>query len=145
MEDYLKIVKQNTPVFNKFKRKLYAFIVGGFIGLIGEVLINLIVKIHFISYTNSVNIMMIILIFSACVLTGCGFFDYLVTKFGGGLFIPITGFAHATSSSALEYKKEGLVFGIGSNFFKLSGSVILYGVIGAYVSSIIKYIIGRIL
>ena len=56
-------------------------------------------------------------------------------------FIPISGFAHATTSSALEYKKEGLVFGIGSNIFKLSGSVILYGVVSAYIFGIIRFLL----
>ena len=69
-------------------------------------------------------------------------FDKLVTMFGAGLIVPITGFSHSTPSSALEYKKEGLVNGIGSNIFKLSGTVILYGIVSAYIVGIIKIIIG---
>ena len=80
------------------------------------------------------------IIFLACLFTALGFFDNWVSKAGAGLFIPISGFAHATTSSALEYKHEGLVMGIGSNIFKLSGSVILYGVFAAYVFGIIRFV-----
>ena len=85
--------------------------------------------------------MMITLIFISSLLTGLGVFDKLVTLCGAGLIIPITGFAHSTTSSAMEYRKEGLVNGIGSNIFKLSGTVILYGVISSYIFGIIRYII----
>ena len=86
--------------------------------------------------------MMITLIFFSCFFTALGFFDNLVTKCGAGLFLPITGFAHATVSSAMEDRKEGLVFGIGSNIFKMSGSVILYGVVSSYICALIKYLGG---
>ena len=58
-----------------------------------------------------------------------------------GLIIPITGFAHSMQSAILDYKKEGLVYGFGSNMFKLSGSVILYGVVSAYVFGLIRFLI----
>ena len=77
--------------------------------------------------------------FLSCLFTAIGFFDNWVSKAGAGLFVPISGFAHATTSSALEYKREGLVMGIGANIFKLSGSVILYGVIAAYVFGIVRF------
>ena len=69
-----------------------------------------------------------------------GFFDNLVSKARAGLIVPITGFAHAMTSSMIDYKKEGLVTGIGSNAFKLTGSVILYGVLSAYVFGIVRYL-----
>ena len=85
--------------------------------------------------------MIITLIFISSLLTGLGVFDKLVTMFGAGLIIPITGFAHSTTSSAMEYRKEGLVSGIGSNIFKLSGTVLMFGVVSAYIFGIIRLII----
>lgn len=85
--------------------------------------------------------MMVTFIFISSLLTGLGIFDKLVTKFGAGLIIPITGFSHSMTSSAMEYRKEGMVTGIGMNIFKLSGTVILYGVVSAYIFGIIRFII----
>lgn len=64
-----------------------------------------------------------------------------MTKAKAGLLLPTTGFAHSVTSSALDYKKEGLITGLGSNFFKLAGSVILYGILAAFVMVIVKVII----
>jgi len=76
--------------------------------------------------------MIITLIFLGCLLTCLGFFDKWVHFARCGLIIPITGFAHSMMSAALEYRKEGLVTGIGTNMLKLAGTVIIYGVISAY-------------
>ena len=65
----------------------------------------------------------------------------MVKKGKMGLIIPITGFAHSMQSSILDYKKEGPIYGFGSNVFKLAGSVILYGVVSAYVFGLIRFII----
>ena len=59
-----------------------------------------------------------------------------------GLIIPITGFAHSVQSAALDHKKEGLIYGLGSNIFNLAGSVILYGVLSAYFFGLIRFLIG---
>ena len=85
--------------------------------------------------------MMVTLIFVSSLLTAFGFFDNLVSKAEAGLIVPITGFSHSTTSSAMEYRKEGLVYGIGANIFKLSGSVILYGTVSACIFGLIRYII----
>ena len=84
--------------------------------------------------------MLVTLIFIACLLTGLGVFDNLVKKGKMGLIIPITGFAHSMQSAILDYKKEGPVYGFGANVFKLAGSVILYGVVSAYVFGVIRYL-----
>ena len=88
--------------------------------------------------------MIIIFIFIASLCTGLGFFDKLVTKFKCGLLIPITGFAHSMTSSSMDYRTEGPIYGIGSNMFKLAGSVILYGVLSAFIFGTIRYLIGGV-
>ena len=69
------------------------------------------------------------------------FFNNWVNFAKCGLIIPITGFAHAMMSAALEYKKEGLVTGIGANMFKLAGSVIIFGVVSAYLFGLLRFVI----
>ena len=111
-------------------------------GVLAQLLIEFYSSFEEISMTEASSLMMVTFILISSLLTGLCVFDELVTKFGACLIVPITGFSHSTTSSALEYKKEGLVNGIGSNIFKLSGTVILYGIISAYVVAIIKIIIG---
>ena len=84
--------------------------------------------------------MIITIILITCILTGVGVYDKIAKYLGAGIFIPITGFANSMCSSALESKTEGLIFGIGSNMFKLAGSVITYGVVSAYLVSLVRYI-----
>ena len=140
-EKYNKIRNKIIPKPKILKKLLISFFIGGSMGVIGELLLMFYSSIESLSYNESSNLMMITFIFIASFLTAIGVFDKLVTLFGAGLIIPITGFAHSTTSSAMEYRKEGLVNGIGSNIFKLSGTVILYGVVSAYIFGIIRYII----
>lgn len=137
---YDELIKKHSPKENKFKNMIISFIVGGLVGLIGQCLITFYSSFNGISKDEAASLMMVTIIFLSCLFTSLGFFDNWVSKAGAGLFVPISGFAHATTSAALEYKKEGYVFGIGSNIFKLSGSVILYGVISAYVFGIIRFV-----
>ena len=138
-EKYNELIKKYSPKENKVKNMIKAFISGGLIGLIGEILLTFYSSFNSISVNEASSLMMVTIIFLSCLFTALGFFDTWVSKLGAGLFVPISGFAHATTSSALEYKKEGFVFGIGSNIFKLSGSVILYGVVSAYIFGIIRF------
>ena len=86
--------------------------------------------------------MIITLIFIACFLTAIGVFDTFVKTGRMGLIIPITGFAHSMQSAILDYKNEGLIYGFGSNIFKLAGSVILYGVVSSYFFALIRFLLG---
>ena len=86
-------------------------------------------------------IVIITLIIISSILTALGIFDVCVSKLRSALIIPITGFAHSMTSAALEYRKEGLVLGIGANIFKLAGSVILYGIVATYLFGILRLII----
>ena len=80
-------------------------------------------------------------IFLSSLFTALGFFDNWVSVCKCGLIIPITGFAHAMMSATLEYRKEGMITGIGANMFKLAGSVIVFGVVSAYVFGLIRLLI----
>ncbi len=139
---YERIAKDHQAPTNKLQNACIAFIVGGIIGLIGEGIIELLCQYIHISRNNAGTIMIVIMIFIASLSTALGFFDKLVTKFKCGLLIPITGFAHSMTSAALDYKKEGPIYGIGANIFKLAGSVILYGIIAAWFFGMIRYLLG---
>ena len=129
--DYKKLVDSLTPKENKLKNILYAFISGGVIGSISEILVK----------CFQVENMLVIWIVIASILTGAHVFDNIVEKFKMGVIIPITGFSHSVTASELEYKNEGLITGIGSNYFKLAGSVILYGILSASVLALLKGLI----
>ena len=140
-EEYLKIVKELTPKENKLKNALYAFLIGGLVGFIGEIINLFLSSLFNLDISISSAWTALIVIFVSCLCTGLGFFDNLVSKFKCGLIIPTTGFAHSVMSASLDYKKDGLITGLGSNFFKLAGSVILYGILSGFVMGIVKVII----
>ena len=137
---YKEITKKIVPEEDKTKNAIISFLVGGLVGLIGQIIVFILENNFNIAHKDATSIMIVILIFIACLCTALGFFDDLVMKARAGLIVPITGFAHAMTSAMLDYKKEGLVTGIGSNAFKLAGSVILYGVVSAYFFGIVRYL-----
>ena len=139
---YDEIVERHKPTEQRSKNSLIAFLIGGLVGAIGEGLIQIYCSIWHISRTVSSVYMIITLIFIAALATAIGFFDKWVNFARCGLLIPITGFSHSMMSAALEYKREGPIFGIGSNTFKLAGSVIVYGVVSAWTFGLIRLIIG---
>ena len=141
---YDKYADMHKAKEHRFRNALLAFFVGGFIGFLGEFIIEILLYNFHISRSDASTFMIMIFIFVASLCTALGFFDKLVTKFKCGLLIPITGFAHSMTSAALDYKNEGPIYGIGSNIFKLAGSVILYGVVSAWIFGMIRYLIGVI-
>ena len=146
--DYMESTK-NKKIVNKFKAKekrmknaLVAFIIGGVMGVLGQIIIEMYTKLFSIPTSTAGAFMSITFIFLASLFTGLGFFDTWVSFAKCGLIVPITGFAHSMTSSALDTKTEGPISGLGSNMFKLTGSVILYGVVSAWIFGIIRYFIG---
>lgn len=115
---------------------------GGLIGLLAEVVSMILKNCFAFSSVEAGLIVALFVIGVASLFTALGFFDNWVSKCKCGLIIPTTGFAHSVSSSALEYKRDGLITGLGANFFKLAGSVILYGIISAFLLVIVRLVIG---
>ena len=140
-EEYLKLVKKNNKEKNIIKNALISFLVGGFLGSIFHILTSLILSYCSVSKEFACGISLFIFTLVAVVLTGIGVFDKLVSKYKFGLIIPITGFAHSIASSLLEYKKDGLITGLGANMFKLAGAVILYGSVAGVIFALLKVII----
>lgn len=140
-EEYQKFIKNYTPKPKRMENALTAFFVGGSIGTLSELLLQLYAIWFHLPRKESGVMVILTLIIIASTLTALGIFDILVTKVKSALIIPITGFAHSITSAALEYRTEGLVLGIGANIFKLAGSVILYGVVAVYIFGLLRLII----
>ena len=136
--EYTKIVDKYTPNEPRLRNAFIAFIFGGFMGVLGNFLVDVYSYYFDLSSKDASVFMIITLIFLGCFLTCLGFFDKWVSFAKCGLIIPITGFAHAMMSAALEYRKEGFVTGLGANMFKLAGSVIIFGVVSAYVFGLLR-------
>ena len=141
---YDKLVLEHTPTEKRLENAVIAFLIGGVMGVIGELLVEFYGYYLHISRSDASVFMIITLIFLASLFTALGFFDKWVKFAKCGLIIPITGFAHSMTSAAIEYKREGFVTGLGANMFKLAGTVILYGVVSAYIFGLIRLIIGGI-
>lgn len=141
-EKYNQYVKQVTPAFSTVKNCVSAYLVGGIICVIGQGLTN-----FFFSRSGDMEsakaYTTVCLVFLSVFLTGVGLYQKLA-KFGGaGTLVPITGFANSVAAPAVEYKKEGQVFGIGCKVFTIAGPVILYGIFSSWVVGLIYYILKK--
>lgn len=131
-EEYQELVEKMSPKEPKLRNAVVAFLVGGSVGFIGEVIVKILMESFGLSRVDSCAWLAFILILFASFMTAIGKFDNWVTKAKCGLIIPTTGFAHSVQSAALDYKKEGFITGIGANMFKLAGSVILFGIVSSF-------------
>ena len=142
MDDkYLNIVNKYTPKEDRLKNAIVSFIAGGILGSLSELLLRGYMMWFSLPRKEAGVVVILTLIIIASVLTAFGVFDVCVAKLKSALIIPITGFAHSMTAAALEYRKEGLVLGIGANIFKLAGTVILYGIVSVYVFGIIRILV----
>ncbi len=135
---YAKLVSYERDYKRMLLNFLQAFFFGGVLCLTGQIILD--VLKNFTSPDDANFYLLIIMISFAGILSAIGIYDDLGQIAKCGLAIPITGFANACVSSAMEYKKEGIVLGIGSNCLKLAGSVIVLGTTCAIVVSAIRYI-----
>ena len=140
-KEYLELVKEITPKEKRLSNSLSAFLVGGILGIVAELIKMILVNLFSITITEAIGWVLLIYIFLASLFTALGFMDDLAEKYKSGILIPITGFAHSITSSIMDYKKDGLIIGVGSNVFKLAGCVLLYGIFFAFVMAITKVIL----
>ena len=137
---YQKIIDEHSPKNKVFTNSIKAFFVGGIICTIGQLLINGYMFLGF-SFQEASTLTTDSLILISAVMTAFNIYDN-VGKFGGaGALIPITGFANSMVSAAMEYKKEGYIYGLGAKLFTIAGPVIVFGTISSVVIGIIYYFI----
>ncbi|MDD2973127.1 MAG: SpoVA/SpoVAEb family sporulation membrane protein [Lachnospiraceae bacterium] len=136
---YQKYVKQVTPTHSLPVEMTKAFLVGGVICVIGQGITNYCVNLG-IEKETAGSWCSLILVLAAVLLTGLNIYPK-ITKFGGaGALVPITGFANSVAAPAIEFKKEGQIFGVGCKIFTIAGPVILYGIFTSWVLGMIYWI-----
>lgn len=118
----------------------FAFVFGGCICTFAELLLSIYKAID-IQDENARLLVTLTLIFLTCFLTGLGVFDRIARIGGAGTFVPITGFANAVVSPAIDYTAEGLVMGVGANMFKIAGPVIVYGTLSSVVYGVVYWLV----
>ncbi len=129
---YTEMVRDLVPRPPYLRNSLLAFLFGGLVAIIGQFFTDIYRITMNMSVKEAGNPAVATMIFIGALLTGLGVFDKIARYAGAGLVVPVTGFANSVVSSALEFKREGLVFGIGSKMFILAGSVITFGVVTAF-------------
>jgi stage V sporulation protein AC len=141
-QQYKQFAKSKEPPRPVLKNCARAFFVGGFICLIGQLLMEMFV--HWFKFTEKTasNPTVAVLILISVILTCFGVYDKIAQWAGAGTSVPVTGFANSMCSAALEHKSEGLVLGVGGNMFKLAGSVIVFGTVAAFFIGIIHFLFG---
>lgn len=139
-EMYNKYVNAATPVHSCLKNVWRAFLVGGLVCTLGQGLNSLFMYFGSPETTAGMYTILALILISA-LLTGAGVFSKIAKYAGAGVLVPITGFANAVASPAIEFKKEGQVYGIGCKIFTIAGPVILYGVVTSFVLGLIHWVV----
>ncbi|QHE52585.1 stage V sporulation protein AC [Pontibacillus sp. HMF3514] len=139
-KQYNNTLKNYQPKPNLIVNCLKAFLVGGLICLFGQFLTDIYMNVFDMTEKEAGNPTVTTLILLSALLTGFGVYDKLGQFAGAGSAVPVTGFANSITSAALEHRSEGIVLGVATNMFKLAGSVIVFGVVAAYVVGIIRYV-----
>ena len=138
-QEYQKLVSQKAPKSPILKDCLWAFFVGGFICALGQFLLEG-YKISELDLESAKTLVSVTLIFISAALTALGVFDKIAKHAGAGTLVPITGFANAVVSPAIEYRAEGYVLGVGAKMFTIAGPVIVYGVVASVIYGVIYWI-----
>lgn len=133
------ISQQVKPKPKIFKNCIFAFLFGGCICSIGQLVMNFLERFNFTTIEIG-SITSIVMIFLGAFLTGIGVYDELAEYGGAGTVVPITGFANSIVSPAMEFKKEGFVFGVAAKMFIIAGPVLVYGIGSSVLVGIIYYI-----
>lgn len=139
-EQYKLLTQQYTPKPTIVKNVLRAFIVGGIICAIGQVIINFFVSLG-LGRTDASTAATATMIFLGALLTGLGIYDEIGKIGGAGSIIPVTGFANSIVAPAMEFKREGFVLGMGAKLFTVAGPVLVYGIATSIVVGIIYLIL----
>ena len=137
--NYKDYVENKTPKSPIIRDCVFAFLVGGFICVIGQFIKNLSIYLG-AGLDDTKTIVPVVLIFIAGLLTAFGIYDKIGKFAGAGSIIPITGFANSIVSSAMEFKKEGWILGLGAKIFTIAGPVIAYGTVASVVYGLIYWI-----
>lgn len=137
---YNDYVKQVTPTHNLWWNMAKAFVTGGIICCIGQFILN-VCENYGLDQKTSGSWCSMLLIMLSVLLTGLNLYPSIANWGGAGALVPITGFANGVAAPAIEFQKEGQVFGIGCKIFTIAGPVILYGIFSSWVLGLIYWVL----
>ena len=140
-QEYQKYVEKKTPNSPLAKDMLRAFIVGGTICILGQLIMNGYQSLGFDKDGASMGTS-VTLVFLSALFTGLGLYDKLAKHAGAGTLVPIPGFSNAVVSPAMEFKSEGMVLGLAVKMFTVAGPVLVYGITSSVIAGAIYYIMG---
>lgn len=140
-QEYHSLAKSREPKRPILLNSLRAFLVGGFICLIGQGITDLFIWNFRFTEKTAGNPTVAVMILFGTILTVLGVYDHLAQWGGAGSAVPVTGFANSITSAAIEHRSEGLVLGVGGSMFKLAGSVIVFGVFSAFLIGMLRTIL----
>lgn len=140
VSDYQKYADSFSPKSKTLTNTLKAFVIGGIICMLGEAFVELYSYLGF-NKEQSGTLECISLILVSAILTSLHVYDNIAKHAGAGTLVPITGFANAIVSPAIEFRPEGMVLGVGAKIFSIAGPVITYGIIASIFSGVYYFII----
>lgn len=134
------LIKDKSPKKKTMKNTINAFIIGGSICVVGD-FIGYLYELIGIQKDVVPVFVSVTMIFLGALLTGLGIYDKIANIAGAGTVVPITGFSNAIVASAIEFKKEGFVFGVGGKMFTVAGPVLVYGIGSSIILGIVYYVV----
>ena len=141
IQEYAEQVKKFTPKFSSGRNCWNAFVSGGAICLLGEIIHQFAVRQMHMSQENALITVSVSLVLLSVIFTGMQWYAPLAKWCGAGTRVPITGFANSVASPAIEHSAEGQVFGIGVKIFTIAGPVILYGIFSSWIVGLIYWLL----
>lgn len=138
-DEYKQMIKNYQPSKPRLKNFLFAYLIGGLICALGQSFIE-IMKLMGMGKEQASPLATVILIFLGALFTGLGLYDELGQIGGAGSIVPVTGFANAIVSPAMEFKQEGWILGLGAKMYIVAGPVLTYGMVSAFLLGLLKTI-----
>ena len=144
-KEYAELVEETAPKTKEGKTILLAFAVGGLICVIGQAISDALgALLPQFGAKNIAALTGVAMIFLGSLLTGLGVYDVIARQGGAGSFLPITGFANAMSSAAMEFRSEGLIMGTAVKMFNVVGPVVVNGIVWSAAAGVLRYVVGLI-
>lgn len=138
---YMNYLNEKSPNSSIVKDVVFAFLIGGLICTIGQGIFDFYNKIAGFGEEDARIAVSMTMIFIGALLTGLDIYGKIAKHAGAGTIVPITGFANAIVSPAMEFKKEGLVLGLSAKMFTIAGPVLVYGITSSAIIGLVYYII----
>ena len=139
-DQYQKMVQAATPRPKYVQNIVLAYVVGGAICVIGQLVLNLLGKMQFGKLEASAATLATIIALGS-ITTGLGVYDWLAERAGMGAAVPISGFSNTITAAAMDFKREGYILGMGAKMFVIAGPVLVYGILSGFIVALLRLIV----